>query len=70
VRLYWQGRIDDVIQELAEACRQRGVDPSEKPADDHPLKPLIDAVRYFTNNRERMHYPEYAKRVCRSPVRR
>jgi len=28
-------------------------------ADDDPVKPLYDAIRYLTNNRQRMDYPRY-----------
>ena len=44
----WEGRLDDVIQ----AC-QRKAQPNCK--DDLAHK----AVTYFTNNRQRMRYPEY-----------
>lgn len=62
VTLCWNGRIDEVIAELAKGCRDRGVDPSANIADDHPLKPVTDAVRYFGNNRRRMDYPRYRQR--------
>ena len=28
-------------------------------ADDAPHKPILDAIRYLTNNRSRMYYPRY-----------
>jgi hypothetical protein len=61
VTLCWEGRIDEVIAELSEACRRRNVDPAASLPDDDRLKPVTDAVRYFGNNRERMHYPEYRR---------
>ena len=61
VTLCWQGRIDEVIAELQQHCRERGLDPGSEIADDHPLKPAADAVRYFHNNRDRMDYPRYRR---------
>lgn len=61
VTLCWNGQVDQVIAELDGASRERGVDPSCDLADDHPLKPVTDAVRYFGNNRERMDYPRYRR---------
>ena len=61
VTLCWAGRVDQVIAELTAACQRQGVDPGEKLPEDHPLKPVTDAVRYLDNNRQRMKYPEYRK---------
>lgn len=61
VTLCWTGRIDDVLAELRDSCRDRGVDPSAAIDDDDPLKPVTDAVRYFSNNRDRMDYPRYRR---------
>ena len=61
ITLCWQGRVDEVIRLLADACRDRGIDVEEKLADDDPNRPLVDAVRYLTNNRLRMDYPSYRR---------
>ena len=61
VTLTWNGRITEVIEHLTDACHQRGWAPSDTIADDHPLKPVTDAIRYFTNNRQRMDYPNYRR---------
>jgi hypothetical protein len=61
ITLCWQGRVDDVIRQWTDACRRRGIDVAGKLADDDPNKPLVDAVRYLTNNRSRMDYPTYRR---------
>ena len=55
----WQGRVDEVIEEFTSACQARGLDLAMQVADDDPVKPLYDAIRYLTNNRQRMDYPRY-----------
>lgn len=59
VTLCWQGRIDEVIDQLRALCKRRGMNTAERVADDDPNKPLTDGVRYLTNNRSRMNYPRY-----------
>ena len=61
ITLCWQGRVDDVIRQWTDACRNRGIDVEETLADDDPNQPLVDAVRYLTNNRSRMNYPRYRR---------
>lgn len=61
VTLCWGGHVDVVIAELTTACQDRGVDPAAGVSDDHPAKPLVDAVRYLRNNRTRMDYPHYRR---------
>ncbi len=61
ITLCWQGRVDAVIRQWTDACRHRGIDAEGKLADDDPNKPLVDAVRYLTNNRSRMDYPRYRR---------
>lgn len=56
----WQGQVDQVIQELQTACYERAINPEEID-DDDPHKPLVDALRYLTNNRARMDYPRYRR---------
>jgi hypothetical protein len=60
VTLCWQGQVDQVIQELQAACRERNID-LEEVQDDDPHKPLRDAIRYLTNNQPRMDYPQYRR---------
>lgn len=55
----WQGRVDAVIEELREVCRDRGIPLDEKLDEKDPRRALADAVRYLTNNRTRMDYPRY-----------
>ena len=61
VTLCWQGQVDSVIEEVRVACRERGINLEEKPDDNDTHKPLVDAVRYLTNNRTRMDYPRYRR---------
>jgi hypothetical protein len=56
----WQGQVEQVIAEFQAACRARGIDwTNTKPSEVE--KPLVDAVRYLTNNRQRMDYPRYRR---------
>ena len=57
----WQGQVTRVIQELMTVCLDRGLDPDDPVADDDPHKPILDAIRYLTNNRSRMDYPRYRR---------
>lgn len=61
VTLCWQGQVDSVIEELRSTCCERGINLEEKPSDDDAHKPLVDAIRYLTNNRTRMDYPQYRR---------
>jgi hypothetical protein len=61
ITLCWQGRVDEVIRQWTDACRNRGLPVEGKLADDDPNKPLVDAVRYLRNNRSRMDYPAYRR---------
>lgn len=61
VSLCWAGRVDEVIEGLRAACRDRGVDPDGELAEDHPLKPAVSTIRYLQNNRDRMDYPRYRR---------
>jgi len=61
ITLCWQGRVDELIRSWREVCRDRGIALDEKLADENPNKPLVDAVRYLSNNRSRMDYPTYRR---------
>ena len=43
------------------AAPNRGVAEDEEVPEGNPLRPLADAARYFTNNRQRMDYPRYRR---------
>ena len=57
----WQGRVNDVVQQLRAELASRGVLPEEKLPDDSPHQPLVDAARYWHNNHARMDYPRYRR---------
>jgi hypothetical protein len=66
----WQGRVSEVIQILQAELARRGV-TDEKLPEDSPHRPLLDALRYFTNNREKMDYPTYRRQglpITSSPM--
>jgi hypothetical protein len=57
----WQGRISDVLAEIAERMNQ--LTPPEEPdkESDHPWCVLRREHVYLTNNQQRMDYPRYRK---------
>lgn len=57
----WQGHVAQVIDALTRECLDKGIDPNGPVADDAPHKPILDAIRYLTNNRSRMDYPRYRR---------
>lgn len=57
----WQGHVAQVIDALIRECLDKGIDPNGPVADDAPHKPILDAIRYLTNNRSRMDYPRYRR---------
>ena len=57
----WQGQVNLVIEELRKACREQNVDLDAPIPEDHPCKPISDAIRYLNNNRRRMDYPRYRR---------
>lgn len=56
----WQGQVVRVIAELTATCAERGV-PCDQAKESDSHKPLVDAVRYLTNNQARMDYPRYRR---------
>ena len=60
-RACWQGRVDEVTAALGQWLRRQGVDAAHPLADDDPRQAAADALRYLTNNRERMDYPPYRR---------
>lgn len=60
-KLCWEGQVAEVIEQLRQTCKARGIEPDRKLAEDDPRKPLLDALRYLSNNRSRMDYPRYRR---------
>lgn len=60
-RACWQGRVDEVIDALQGWLARQGIDDDHPLAEDDPRCAVADAVRYLTNNRERMDYPRYRR---------
>jgi hypothetical protein len=57
----WQGRVDDGVEAIGLEPIDRGVAEADELPEDDPLRPLANAARYFTNNRDRMDYPRYRR---------
>ena len=60
-RACWQGAVDKVTAALGEWLVGQGVDDAHPLADNDPRQAVADALRYLTNNRERMDYPRYRR---------
>jgi hypothetical protein len=60
-RAGWQGRLPEVLQRLQNWLLQAGVHEGTKLEEQDPRSPVADALRYLTNNRERMDYPRYRR---------
>jgi len=60
-RACWQGRVDEVTAALQVWLTRQGIDDDHPLAEDDPRCAVTDAVRYLTNNRERMDYPRYRR---------
>ena len=66
----WRGRVDEVIARIKAELATRGVADVKLP-DGDPRRPLVDAARYLTNNRQRMDYPRYRRQglpITSSPM--
>jgi hypothetical protein len=55
----WQGRVEEVIEQLGGELARRQIGADAELPDDSPHKPLVIAARYLNNNRQRMDYPRY-----------
>jgi hypothetical protein len=60
-RACWQGRVDEVTAALQGWLTRQGIDDDHPLAEDDPRCAVADAVRYLTNNRQRMDYPRYRR---------
>ena len=56
----WSGRVELVIAALAARKTELGL-PAEGEPETSPPCVVADALRYFENQRERMHYDEYRR---------
>jgi hypothetical protein len=54
----WQGDVEQTLEELRAWQTRLEEPPSDAPETD-PRKILATTIRYLTNNRDRMKYPEY-----------
>lgn len=57
----WQGKVAEVIEKIRLLGSERGIDWEDKADAADSLQPVIDAVRYLTNNQTRMDYPRYRR---------
>jgi len=59
----WQGRVTDVLAELAEWIEQQQPSPPDTNvlSDDDPRRIVGRAITYLTNNTKRMDYPRYRR---------
>lgn len=71
VTLCWQGRVTEVMEEIA-AERDRSTPPADPTAEpDHRWCILSREHGYLTNNQTRMNYPEYRRKgfpITSSPM--
>lgn len=58
-RACWQGKVETVIEDLAQTLNQQGVGDEDRLETGDPRQPLQEACRYLRNNRQRMDYPRY-----------
>jgi hypothetical protein len=62
LRACWQGRVAEVIAELACAQQRLGVPPEGEELDPKdPRRLVAEALSYLGNNRSRMDYPRYRR---------
>jgi len=60
-RACWQGEVGHVTAALGKWLLRQGIDAAHPLADNDPRQAVADALRYLTNNRERMDYPRYRR---------
>jgi hypothetical protein len=54
----WEGKVQQVIEELSGHCRQLG-EPQSADPPQHPRRVLQQNVGYFTRHKQHMDYPAY-----------
>jgi hypothetical protein len=59
-RAIWQGRVREVLAELATHQQRLGLPPQDASAED-PRQRIHRAATYYTNHQSRMNYPEYRR---------
>jgi hypothetical protein len=60
LRWAWAGQVGLILAELDRAVARLGPPPEEAKADD-PRVVVSEARGYVTNNRDKMHYPDYRR---------
>jgi hypothetical protein len=60
LRWAWSGQIKSLLKSLRQAGSELGPLPADA-AETDPRQIVADALRYVTNNRERMDYPRYRR---------
>jgi len=60
-RACWQGKVETVIEELAQALQQKEIGDEDRLETGDPRRPLQEACRYLRHNRDRMDYPRYRR---------
>jgi len=58
--LAWSGKTKQLLTELQAAADRRGA-PTQDASETDPRRVLAEALRYVSNNQERMDYPRYRK---------
>ncbi len=62
LRSCWQGRVGEVLDELAQASERLGPIPKEEELDERdPRRVAREALVYLRNNQSRMAYPRYRR---------
>lgn len=56
----WRGEIEQILEELTRLSQTLGLPTKDTPATD-PRSVIATSVTYFTNNCQRMNYPEYRR---------
>jgi hypothetical protein len=60
-RACWQGQVEHVTAALSEWLIRQGIDAEHPLTESDPRRAVADALRYLTNNRERMDYSRYRR---------
>jgi hypothetical protein len=58
IQLVWVGRVREILPELERRAAELGPAPRDAPETD-PRRIVADAIRYLTNNADRMQYDKY-----------